>query len=243
MENLDDKNVVDLQKRNLSLPTIDLDKKEKVIEKSTKFKSTSANQLDEISKRDFSLNKGKLFKKRSDKDDAYLKKQDAKIMHLDWPSKMKLWHNLKDQLPAKNHQNYHLIGRKIKNTDSVICDSEFFEPKTSRRNSWWLRDNKRKDSAIEIISLKQHSIKDSQVQFFVNLDDSSPSGDEAKKSSLKSESQKSSKTDLNQNLIESDDKSVDDIDGFVDIESDMSLEVLYQVEDEQDENGLKVGDF
>ena len=112
-------------------------------------------------------------------------------MHLDWPSKLKIWHNLKEQLPAKNHQNYHLFGRKFKSkSGDLICDPQVFEP-NGRRNSWWFgldAGRHRKDSAIEIVSLKQHSIKGSdRVQHFVNSECSNLNdSDELRKNSAHS---------------------------------------------------------
>lgn len=165
VQNLDDERNVELQKRNLSLPTIDL---EPEIER-TKFKSTGVNQLGYVKKGRRS-GKFSLFK-RTVKDEDALRGQSEKSMHLDWSSKMKLWHNLKEQLPAKNHQNYQLLGRKFKSkSGELICDPQLFEPNRGRRNSWWFGlDTSRKNSAIEIVSLKQHSIQGSdQVQHFVN---------------------------------------------------------------------------
>lgn len=173
VQNLDDdERNVELQKRNLSLPTIDL---EPELER-TDFESTSSvNQLASVKKARKNQARFSFFKKTAKDEDALRARQEAsKSMHLpDWPSKMRIWHNLKEQLPAKNHQNYHLLGRKFKSkSGDLICDSQSFERSNGRRNSWWFgldAGRHRKDSCIEIVSLKQHSIKDpAQVQHFVN---------------------------------------------------------------------------
>lgn len=190
VQNLDEEERnVELQKRHFSLPTIEL---EPEIERA-KFKSTSVNQLGS-SKKGRRSNRliSNFFRRPAKDEEASLRgaQETNKNMHLDWPSKMKLWHNLKEQLPAKNHQNYHLLGRKFKSkSGDLICDPQSFEP-NSRRNSWWFgldAGRHRKDSAIEIVSLKQHSIQGSaQVQHFVNSECSSANGESFRKNSAQS---------------------------------------------------------
>lgn len=198
----------ELQKRHLSLPTIELELEERANSTSDRLgsgkKSRRSNRLI-----------ASLFR-RPAKDDESLRPNK------DWPSKMKLWHNLKEQLPAKNHQNYHLLGRKFKSkSGDLICDPQSFEP-NGRRNSWWFgldAGRHRKDSAIEIVSLKQHSIQGTnQVQHFVNSECSSANGDSFRKNSAQSvKSDKCDEDGRERSVKRSVDRSMDRIvDGLVD---------------------------
>ena len=228
VENLDDgQSEVELQKRNLSLPTIDLDAER--IERA-KFKSTSANQLDNVNS--FNVNSRYLNSTKRRPDDAYVKREQEanKIMHLDWSNKIKFWH----QLPNKNHQHYHLLGRKFKSGDLLNGDLSIIEP-NRRRNSWWFGEHRRKDSAIEIVSLKQRSINDSdQVQHFV-VNNYSELDDGRKNGALNRQS--TNKNDLNNNLHA--EKAI-----YLDFDCDHNENCVFQVDDtEQDENGLKVSLF
>lgn len=240
-ENSDkDEKKTDLQKRNLSLPTIDLE-----IEKIDRIKSNSFNQLSNVKRTErnsFSINSKLLNNhKKLDKNDQSVfrskpKQEINKQVHLDWSNKMKFW----QQLPNKNHQNYHLLGRKFKSGELIDNDLPIYESK-SRRNTWWFGDhrNRKDNSLIEIISLKQRSINDSNIQHFFNTNQFDLRKDSCLQI-INSQQQSCSKiNDLNFNRHSNHHKPAITINDNLIDQFDNSF--FHINDDEQDENGFKVG--